>query len=140
MHHPDPGGDGVARSLDPQRLSVDQDLALVGLEQAVQHVHQGRLARAVLTEQGVNLSRLNRQVDVVVGDQVTEPFGDAAQFESQRNLLEYGRWCSLAASRADHQTIRPGRMGRGWYGSAVPAPKKVTRENGTAGLSYRCVA
>ncbi|GAB2925986.1 hypothetical protein GCM10027280_11590 [Micromonospora polyrhachis] len=105
MHHADPGGDGVARPLDPSGLAVDQDLALVGLEQAVQDVHQRGLPRAVLAEQRVDLSGLHRQVDVVVGDQVTEPFGDAAQFESQRNLLEYGRWCSLAASRADHQTI-----------------------------------
>ena len=85
--------------LDLQRLAVDQDLALVRLEQPVEHVHQGGLAGAVLAEQGVDLARLDRQVDVVVGDQVTEALGDAAQFESQRNLLECERWCSVAAGR-----------------------------------------
>jgi hypothetical protein len=34
----------------------------------------------------VDLAGLDRQVDVVVGDEVTEALGDAAQFESQRNL------------------------------------------------------
>jgi hypothetical protein len=34
----------------------------------------------------MDLARLDGQVDVIVGDQVTESFGDAAQFESQRNL------------------------------------------------------
>ena len=68
------------------RLAVDEDLALVRLEQPVEDVHQGRLAGAVLAEQGVDLARLDGQVDVVVGDQVTEALGDAAQFESQRNL------------------------------------------------------
>ena len=96
VHHADAGGDGVrAGRVKLQRLAVDQDLALVGLVEPVEHVHQGRLAGAVLAEQGVDLSRLHRQVDVVVGDQITEPLGDAAQFESQRNLLECGRWCSV---------------------------------------------
>jgi hypothetical protein len=62
----------------------------------------------------VDLSGLNRQIDVVVGDQVTEPLGDAAQFESQRNLLECGRWCSLAAT---------GTGAGGENGSAVSAGK-----------------
>ncbi|GAA0402473.1 hypothetical protein GCM10009541_51970 [Micromonospora gifhornensis] len=87
VHHADAGRDGVGRPTQLQRLAVDQDLALVGLVEPIEHVHQGRLASTVLAEQGVNLSRLHRQVDVVVGDQITEPLGDAAQFESQRNLL-----------------------------------------------------
>jgi len=34
----------------------------------------------------VDLARFDGQVDVVVGDEVAEAFGDAAQFESQRSL------------------------------------------------------
>ena len=83
---------------DLHRLAVDEDLALVRLEQAVEDVHQGRLAGAVLAEQGVDLAGLDGQVDVVVGDQVTEALGDAAQFESQRNLLVWTtvRWRTRA--------------------------------------------
>ena len=61
-----------------------QDLALVGLHQPVEHVHQRGLARAVLAEQGVDLAGLDDQVDVVVGDQVTEALGDAAQLKFHR--------------------------------------------------------
>jgi len=35
----------------------------------------------------VDLARLDREVDVVVGDQPSEALGDAAQLESQRDLL-----------------------------------------------------
>jgi len=34
----------------------------------------------------MDLTRLHGQVDAVVGDDVTEALGDAAQFESQRSL------------------------------------------------------
>ncbi len=62
-------------------FAVEQDLALVGLVQPVEHVHQGRLAGAVLAEQAVDLARLDDEVDVVVGHEAAEPLGDAAQFE-----------------------------------------------------------
>jgi hypothetical protein len=38
----------------------------------------------------VHLARLDGDVDVIVGHQVAEALGDAAQFESQRNLLKAG--------------------------------------------------
>ncbi|BCB85299.1 hypothetical protein Psuf_026120 [Phytohabitans suffuscus] len=86
MDHADARVDRVAGAADLHRLVVDQDLALVGLEQAVEDVHERRLAGAVFAQEGVDLPWLHRQVDVVVGDQVTEPLGDAAQLEFQRNL------------------------------------------------------
>ena len=39
----------------------------VGVEQPVEHVHQRRLAGAVLPEEAVDLARLDGQVDLVVG-------------------------------------------------------------------------
>jgi hypothetical protein len=78
VHHPDARADRVARAADVHRPAIDQDLALVGLQQAVQDVHEGRLAGAVLAEQSVDLARLDGQVDVIVGDQITEALRDAA--------------------------------------------------------------
>src|SRR5215218_8654643 len=52
--------------------------------QPVEDVHQGRLAGAVLPEQGVDLSTPQLEVDGVVGDQRPEPLGDPAQLERQR--------------------------------------------------------
>ena len=52
-----------------------------GVVEAVEHVHQRGLAGAVLAQQGVDLARLDDEVDVVVGDQRAEALGDAAQLE-----------------------------------------------------------
>jgi ribose transport system ATP-binding protein len=60
---------------------VEQDLALVGLVQAVEHVHQGGLAGTVLTEKTMDLTGLDDEVDVIVGDEGAEPLRDASQFE-----------------------------------------------------------
>jgi len=51
-----------ARRVD--RPAVDEDPARVGTYEADQHVHQRRLARTVLPEQGVDLARGHREVDV----------------------------------------------------------------------------
>ena len=90
VHHADAGGHGVAGPGEVLDVVVEQDLALVGLVQAVQHVHEGRLARAVLTEQAVDLAGFDREVDVVVGDQGAEPLGDAAKFELHVPILCVG--------------------------------------------------
>ena len=63
VDHADAGGDGVAGRGERDRLAVDDDLALGRLEQPVEHVHQRRLAGTVLTEQAVDLARLDGQVD-----------------------------------------------------------------------------
>jgi len=75
--------DRVLRRPDRHRAAVDQDLALVRLHQPVKDVHQGRLAGAVLTEQGSDLAGLDGQVDVIIGDQAAEVLRDAPQFELQ---------------------------------------------------------
>src|SRR5262249_21734731 len=64
--------------------AVHDDLATVRLQKAVEDVHQGGLACAVLAQQRMDLAGLDGEVDVIVGDQTTEALGDAAQFESQR--------------------------------------------------------
>ena len=81
VHHADAGLHGVAGAGEVLDGVVEQDLALVGLVQAVEDVHQGGLACAVLAEQAVDLTGFDREVDVVVRDQGAEPLGDAAEFE-----------------------------------------------------------
>ena len=53
VHHADAGVDRVARVADRDRLAVDEDLAAVGLVEAVQDAHQRRLAGAVLADDAV---------------------------------------------------------------------------------------
>src|SRR3546814_15506524 len=66
MHHADAGGDGVARRADRHRPPVDEDLAAVGLVEAVEDAHQRRLAGAVLADDAVDGSGLPRPADVAV--------------------------------------------------------------------------
>ena len=81
---PMPSADGPARGVDRDRLPVQQDLALVGLVEPVEDVHQGRLARAVLPEQRVDLSTAQLEVHRVVRDQGAEPLGDPPEFQRGR--------------------------------------------------------
>ena len=60
VDHADAAGDRVRRAGDLDRLAVEQDLPLVGPGQAVQDVHERRLAGAVLAEQGVDLAAAGR--------------------------------------------------------------------------------
>ena len=63
-----------------------QDLALVGLDEPVEDVHQRGLARAVLAEQGVDLARADGQIDVVVGHEAAEALRDAAAAQDSPRL------------------------------------------------------
>ena len=78
VDHADPGGHGVARPGEGHGLAVDEDLALVRPVQAVQDVHEGGLAGAVLAQQGVDLTGLDGEVDVVVGHERPEGLRDPA--------------------------------------------------------------
>src|SRR5262249_54300000 len=53
----------------------------VGHGEAVEDVHQGRLAGAVLAEQGVDLAGPDLEIDVVIGDHARVTLGDAAHFQ-----------------------------------------------------------
>ena len=61
--------------------AVEQDLALVRPRQAVEDVHEGRLAGPVLAEEGVDLAGADVQVDAVVGDHPGIALRDAAHLE-----------------------------------------------------------
>ena len=81
VHHADAGAHRVAGAAEVLDVIVEEDDALVGGVEPVEHVHQRRLARAVLAEQAVDLARLDDEIDVVVGDEAAEPLGDSAEFE-----------------------------------------------------------
>ncbi len=82
VHHADAGGDRLLGVAADVLDAVDDDRALIGLQQPVQHVHQGRLAGPVLPQQAVDLAGHDVQVDAVVGHQRPEPLGDAPQLET----------------------------------------------------------
>ncbi len=56
VHHADAGGQRVGRTGDPHRPALDEDLAGVRRIGTEQHVHQRRLASAVLAQQPEDLA------------------------------------------------------------------------------------
>ncbi len=81
VHHADAGAHRVAGTLEVLHLAVEKDGSLFCRVQAVEDVHERRLACAVLAEQTVDLSGLHHEIDVVVGDETAEPLRDPAEFE-----------------------------------------------------------
>jgi len=81
VDHADPGGDGVGGRLERHLVALHGDGALVGAEHPVQDLHERRLARAVLPDDGVDLPRGDRQLDVAVGHDAGEPLDDPLQLD-----------------------------------------------------------
>ena len=84
VHHADALRDSVARAADACRLAVDQDLAGIRMDEPVEDVHQGALARSVLSDEGMDLAGADREVDVIVGDHAGPGLGDAVHLEGER--------------------------------------------------------
>ena len=87
VHHADAGLDRGARRAELDRLPRDHDLALVGVVQPVEDVHQGRLAGAVLAEQRMHLALAEVEADVVVRDDARKALRDVAHLEDVAGLV-----------------------------------------------------
>ena len=81
MDHADARRDRVVRRADRGRPARNADFATVGLIEAVQDRHQGRLARAVFTDDAVDGAARNLEMDVPVGVNRAETLVYADQFD-----------------------------------------------------------
>jgi hypothetical protein len=72
-------------------LPVDQDRALVRSVEPEEGVHQGGLPSTVLSEEAVDLARLDDQVDRVVRREGAEPLGDSLQLQTHA-ATSNSRW------------------------------------------------
>ena len=88
VHHPDAGVDRLPRRPELDLAALDVDLALVRVVEAVDDVHQRRLAGAVLAEQRVHLALEQVELDLVVREDAREALRDAAELED--GLLGHG--------------------------------------------------
>ena len=82
MHHADARRDGVPGRTHIQLLSINDNVAGGGLVQAVKLVHQRGFSRAVFTQDRVDLTLVDRQIDTVIGGKVAEFFHDIAHFDN----------------------------------------------------------
>ena len=91
VDHADPGADGILGAGDAPFLAIDQDGAGIGLVVAVDDVHQGRFAGAVLADDAVDAAGRDAQRDRLVGVDGAEALVDAAQLDGRREDLHRHR-------------------------------------------------
>ena len=85
-HHADAEPAGGARIGDAHRRAVEQDLPVVRRQDAVDHLDEGRLAGAVLAEEGVDFAGPDAEMDVVVGAHAGKRLADADELQSRRSF------------------------------------------------------
>ena len=83
MHHADSGRDSVPGVVHFNGLAIDKDLAGSRFEQAVKLVHQRGFSRAVLAQDCVDLTLMNRQVYAVVCHKIAESLDDIAHLDDR---------------------------------------------------------
>ena len=88
VDHADPVIDRILRRMQTDRLPLDQNLALVGVVEAVEDVHESRFPGAVLPEEGVHLAATEIEVDAVVCDDPGKSLRDPAELEN-RSLVNH---------------------------------------------------
>ena len=76
VHHADAQLDGLGRGLNADRFPMEVDGTLRGLIQTEQHVHQRAFTGAVFAQKRVHFAFAYIEIDVSVGIDVTEFFGD----------------------------------------------------------------
>ncbi len=81
VDHPDAELDGVLGSVDLHRPAVEDDLARVRPDQAVDDVHQGRLAGPVFPQQRMDLAPIDGQVHAIVRPQLPEGLHDPSELQ-----------------------------------------------------------
>ena len=89
VHHRDADGMGVRRTVEIHRLPAPTHHAAIALQHARDDLHQRRLTRAVLADEGVHLTRLNVQVAALQRRHAAEVLFDGTQFEE--HVEENGR-------------------------------------------------
>jgi hypothetical protein len=72
----------------PMPLAIAAFGSLIGLVEAVEDRHQGRFPRAVFTDDAVDRSLANGQVDIPVGMDKAETLVDSTQFDG--NIAHIG--------------------------------------------------
>ena len=81
-HHADAQLPRMRGIRDDDRLAFPAHFAGIGLDNAVDDLHQRALAGAVFAEHRVNLARHDGQRNVLVRDDAWIDLGDAAQFDA----------------------------------------------------------
>ena len=105
-HHADAQRPRLRGSGERRLAAEPVQLAVVGLNESVSDLHEGRFAGTILAQQGVNLRRMQVEVDVVVGDEGAVELGDAdglqKRFRRRLRLIKHDACCSSAEPARCH--------------------------------------
>ena len=70
----------VFRGTDFNTFSVDKNLTLIGIVNTRKHVHQCRFPAAVFSEQRQDFTFSQSEIDIMIGNDLSEPLGDISKF------------------------------------------------------------
>ncbi len=82
VNHPDPAVDGFVWAGEVNFLALDADRAFVGVVQPVDNVHQSAFSRAVFAQQRQDFAPVERQIDIVIGEDARKTLGNAFDLEN----------------------------------------------------------
>ena len=120
VHHPNARCHRIARATKVLHDVVEDDLAFVGRVEPVEHVHQRRLASAILAEQRVDFARSHHEINMVVGHEGAEALRNTAELKLHSANLS--RSAGLRTGRADAaRTSTPKNSTAGQMQCACPA-------------------
>ena len=108
----DAGGQRLDGGKARIRAPGDDDLSFIRRLRAGDDLDQGAFAAAVFSDQMVNLTAFDRQVDAAQGVDAGETFVDAAHFEKRRLIGSRRRGVGLPAGVGRIHAITGGTMGR----------------------------
>ena len=106
MNYRDARALGVARRSESLRLALEDHPAFIGLQLSAHHLHESRLARAVLAAERMDLAALHLEAHVGQRIDAEVTLGDAFELQ-QRRLQRVGarlRRMSTSVRETDLQT------------------------------------
>ncbi|MNY16280.1 hypothetical protein D3C86_1495370 [compost metagenome] len=89
-HHADSQAASLGGVAHAHTLPLPDHLTRIGMSNAVDNLHQRTFARAVFTEQGVDFTGRNAQIDGVVGQATGVALADSVQLQA-RCCIDNGR-------------------------------------------------
>src|SRR5258705_12073839 len=95
MNHANPQRDRVMRSCNVADLVFNQNLARIGLVKSVRDTHRGGFAGAILPHDSVNRTRLDDDVHLVVGENLSKALGYVSEFEHESPIALNFELCTL---------------------------------------------
>ena len=127
MHHADTVCIRILGAADLDRLAAHDDLALVRIVDAGDHVHQRRFAAAVLSEQGEDLAAADIQRYVSIGDNAAECLGDVMQFKGVFHTGLLSPLISLPGRLGRSVTVW--KQGKGKRRNGFPFPMQILADS-----------